>query len=120
MTAAAPHTDYTRAVDSYDDQHERAIANAVLTAIFDASKVSGTLSPCVVIRTGEAASALVTVLALVLAASPTSTRTRKARRRLLAELGKRLERRLREAEGSADLQDLLSRCFNGSDVGGHA
>jgi hypothetical protein len=38
----------------------------------------------------------------------------------MAELGKRLERRLREAESSADLQDLLRRCFNGSDVGGHA
>jgi hypothetical protein len=116
----ATRSSYERAVDSYDAKHERAIAAAVTEAIFDASKVTGTLTPCAVIRTGEIAQALLSILAVVLAASPSATRTRPARRRLLAELGKRLERRIRDAENSPDLQDLLRGVFRSYDVGGRA
>jgi len=113
-------TTYARAVHSYDETHERAISDAVLSAIFDASHVRDTVNRCVVIRTGEIAQALVTVLAVVLAASPASSRTRQARRRLLSELGKRLERRIHAAETSDDLQDLLQRVFRSNKVGGRA
>jgi len=53
-------TTYARATTAYDDAHERALAEAIVRAIAEASPVSANL---MVVRTGEAASALLTCLA---------------------------------------------------------
>ena len=66
-------TTYAKAVLEYDEAHEQALMEAVTAAIFDASKVSD--CNAIIIRTGEAAEALLTVLAGVLAMSPSVTRS---------------------------------------------
>jgi hypothetical protein len=112
-------TTYERASRCYDDEHERELIDAIMTAIAETSRVSDAAA-VICVRTGEAASALLSALAFVLAASPSVTRSPTAQRRMLEELGKRLRRRVAAAEASAELQDFLRHAFRGNDVGGHA
>jgi hypothetical protein len=114
----APVTTYERATRAYDDAHERELADAIMTAIAEASKVSD--ANALVLRTGEAASALVTVLAAVLALSPTAARSPTAIRKTVDELGKRLRRLLAAAENDQCVQAFARRCFRSDDVGGRA
>jgi hypothetical protein len=88
MTAA--RTSYGCAIEGYDDEFERALVDAIMTAITQASMVTDA-NACV-IRTGETASALVTVLAGMLAMSPAAARSPTAIRKTIDELGKRLRR----------------------------
>src|SRR5262245_60874275 len=111
-------TSYARALAGYDDEHERALVEAITRSIFEASICSD--ARVAAIRTGQATSALVTVLAAVLAMSPAVTRSPTALRRSLDELHKRLRRRIAQVEGDHDLQDFLRRAFRSNDVGGHA
>ena len=116
MTGA--QTTYDRATSAYDKDHERTLMEAVTTAIFNASKVSD--CNAVVIRTGEAASALTTVLANILALSPSACRSPTAIRKTVDDLGKRLRRRIATAEKDADLQEFIRRSFRGNDTEGNA
>jgi hypothetical protein len=111
-------TSYARAVAGYDAEHERELVAAITTAIAESSVT--TSPPVLCIRTAEAASALVTCLAAVLAMSPAATRSPTAIRRTLDELGKRLRRRIAAAERNGKLQELVRRSIRGNDVGGRA
>ena len=111
-------TTFARATLEYDKDHERALLEAIKRAIFESSTVSD--ANAIVIRTGEAAEALLTVLAGVLAMSPAATRSPTAIRRTIHDLGKRLRRQIAAAEASEDLQEFISRTFRGNDVEGTA
>ena len=74
----------------------------------------------VVLWTGDAAEALLTALAAVLAMSPSVTRSPTAIRKTIDNFGKRLRRRLRAAEQNPDLKDFVRRSFWGNNSGGHA
>jgi hypothetical protein len=111
-------TTYGRAAEGYDDEHERALVAAIMQAIAEASRVTDV--DVMVFRTGEMASALLTVLAGTLAMSPAATRSPTTIRRTIDELAKRLRRRLTAAENDQDLQDFVRRCFHGSNVEGSA
>ena len=111
-------TTYARATLEYDKDHERALLEAITRAIFESSTVSD--ANAIVIRTGEAAEALLTVLAGILAMSPSATRSPTAIRRTVDDLGKRLRRQIAAAEGSEDLQEFIRRTFRGNDVEGTA
>jgi len=95
-------TTYAQATLDYDEAHERTLVEAISLAIFEASKVSD--CNAIVVRTGEAARALLTVLSSVLAMSPCATRSPTAIRRIADDLGKRLRRWVAEAERDADIQ----------------
>jgi hypothetical protein len=118
MSAQVPRTPYTRAVAGYDEAHERDLVEALTKALFEASRVTNI--PCVVTRTGEAASALLTMLATVLAMSPATVRSPTALRRTIDELGKRLRRRVAAAENDHEMQNFMRRCFRSGGVGGNA
>jgi hypothetical protein len=111
-------TTYARATLEYDTEHERAVLGAITQAIVTKSKVSD--CNAVVVRTGEAAEALLTALACVLAMSPTVTRSLAAIRKTVDDLGKRLRRRVASAEQSPDLKDFVRRSFRGDGTGGNA
>jgi hypothetical protein len=111
-------TTYARAALEYDREHEQALLEAITKAIFEASMVSD--CNAVVIRTGEAAEALLTVLAGTLAMSPSVTRSPTAIRKTIDELGKRLRRKVAAAEQCADLQDFVRRMFRGGGTEGSA
>jgi hypothetical protein len=111
-------TTYERAAAGYDDEHEQELVAAIMTAITETSRVSD--CNVVALRTGEAASALLSCLATILAVSPSGVRSPTALRRVTEELGKRLRRRVAAAQVSQEVQDFLRRAFHGSDVGGHA
>jgi hypothetical protein len=111
-------TSYARAAAGYDTEHERDWADAILAAIADVSKVRD--ANIIALRTGEAASALLSALAFVLALSPAATRWPTALRRTIYELGKRLRRRIGSAEADAEVQAFVRSCFHGNDTGGRA
>jgi hypothetical protein len=118
MNAEAPRTSYERATAGWDDAHERALCNAIMEAVARASMVTD--ANIAVLRTGELVSALTTVLATAIALSPSATRSPTAIRKTVDELGKRLRRRLADAEADPVLQDFIRRTFRGTDVGGNA
>src|SRR5262245_19385442 len=120
MAAESPRTaTYARACASYDEEHERVLVEAILRAIFDASRVSDV--DCVVLRTGELTSALLSALAACTAMSPSTTRSPTAIRKTIDDLSKRLRRRITSAEQNEVLQELIRRrFFRGNQVGGHA
>jgi hypothetical protein len=107
-----------RATEGYDEEHEQELVDVVIRALLSASKVSDVNA--VVFRTGEAASALVTALSLVLALSPDVMRSPATIRNTAEAVRKRLLRRVSEAASSEDVRDFKKRCFNTSDEGGHA
>jgi hypothetical protein len=117
MTAAA-RTSYERTTRGYDDDHERELLDAIMTAIAEASRVSD--CNAMVIRTGEAASALLSALAFTLTMSPAATRSPTALRKTMDELGKRLRRRVAHATADPELQAFLARVFRSRDVQGNA
>jgi hypothetical protein len=111
-------TTFERAAAGYDPEHEKALADAIARAIFEASLVTD--CNALVIRSAEIASALITTLAVVLTLSPSFTRSPTAQRKLIEELTKRLRRRIAAAEQSADVQDLAKRVFRTNEPAGHA
>ena len=72
------------------------------------------------LRTGETANALLTALAVIIGLSPSATRSPTALRKTIDEFGKRLRRRVAEAESNSSVQDFARRSFRGGDVGGTA
>ena len=113
-----PAATYARATLEYDNEHERALLSAITEAIFTASMVSD--CNAVVIRTGEAAQALLTALACVLAMSPSAVRSPSALRKTVDEFGNRLRSRIAATKNNADLQGFIRRMFRGSYVEGNA
>jgi hypothetical protein len=111
-------TTYGRAAAGYDAEFERRLVDEISTAIASASMVVD--ANALVLRTGETASALITVLASVLAVSPAATRSPTTLRRTIDELHKRVRRRLAAAEADSAVQDFVRHCFNGTNVGGRA
>jgi hypothetical protein len=118
MTDAAARTTYARACAGYDEEFERALVAAITTAIAETSLATD--AEVMMLRTGETASALLTVLAGVLAMSPAATRSPTATRKMLDDLHRKLRRQLMEAERSADVREFASRCFRNTDVEGSA
>ena len=111
-------TTFARATLEYDKAHECALMEAITRAIFESSTVSD--ANAIVIRTSEAAEALLTVLAGILAMSPSATRSPTAIRRTVDDLGKRLRRQIAAAEQNADIQEFFRRTFNGTGTEGTA
>jgi hypothetical protein len=103
-----PRTDYATATREYDSAFEHAFADTIMEAIAKSCMVID--APRMVIRTGEAAGALLTVLAIMIALSPSAARSPGAIRKAIEELGN-----ASADEASEEIQDLLH-----SDVGGHA
>jgi hypothetical protein len=98
---------------AYDPASERKLADALITAIADCSLVDGVM----VIRTGEAAAALTTVLASILALSPASTRSRAAIKQVADAFRRKLLAQVRAAKRDADFLNLKARCFHDGDRG---
>src|SRR6476469_6285409 len=113
-----PSATFAKATLEYDAEHERALLEAITEAIFEASRVSD--CNAVVIRTGEAAQALLTALACVLAMSPSATRSPSALRKTCDDFSKSLRRKVGAAEQNSDLQEFMCRTFSGSDTEGTA
>ena len=111
-------TTFERAAAGHDADYERGLPDAIMRTIADASKVTDT--DAAVVRTGEAASALVTCLAIVLAMSPSGARSPTALRQTLETLGKRLRQRLAAIERSPRMQDIVRRAFHGTGTSGTA
>jgi hypothetical protein len=63
------------------------------------------------LRTGEAAEALLTALACVLALSPAVARSPATIRKTADNFGKRLRRKVAEAERNADLKEFVAGVF---------
>jgi hypothetical protein len=113
---SSARTSYARAAAGYDDEHEAALVEAIMAAIAQASVVAD--ANALVLRTGETASALLTVLAATLALSPEAVRSPTAIRKLTDEIRRRLLLRVTRAQAEADA--FRARCFTGTDVGGNA
>ena len=111
-------TTFAKATLEYDPEHERELIEAITRTIFETAVVSDVNA--IVLRTGETAEALITILAGVLAMSPSVARSPTALRRTIDKLHKRLRGKVAAAEKSADLQDFLRRSFRGNDAGGNA
>jgi transposase len=113
MTAARTYAD---AIREYDEAFEHELVEVVMEAIARASMVTD--ANAIVMRTGETASALLTVLAATVAMSPAAVRSPTAMCKTLDELGKRLRRRVAAAQ--ADANAFRERVFTSGDVGGNA
>ena len=74
-----PAATYARATLEYDNEHERELIEAITRTIFEASVVSDVNA--IVHRTGETAEVLITILAGVLAMSPSVARSPTRRHR---------------------------------------
>jgi hypothetical protein len=72
------------------------------------------------IRPGETARALVRTLGMVLALSPSVTRSPAAIRKTADEIGKVLRRHVAENERNGIAQEFLRRTFRDGSVGGNA
>jgi hypothetical protein len=111
---------FERAQAGFDEAHKRALVDAITEAIAKASLIRD--PPVLCIRTGEIAAALVTVLSLTLAMSPSATRSPGAIREITDNLRKRLIKKAADAARDPTLQDFLSRVFrhDDRDRGGNA
>jgi hypothetical protein len=117
MVNARDRTFYESACDGYDGQFECALTETIIGAIAEASRVSDV--NIIVFRTAETTSALVTVLAGMLAMSPATCRSPTAIRKTIDELHKRLRQRIALMRSDPGFDQFLRRCFHGNDVGGH-
>jgi hypothetical protein len=96
---------------NFDVAFETKLAEAIVTAIAEASMVDGVM----VIRTGEIAAALVTVLASVAALSPASARSPTAIRRIAESFRKKLTTQVRTALADPLFHDCRARAFRDDD-----
>jgi hypothetical protein len=97
-----------RALAGFDQAFEKLLTEAIMTAIADASRIDD----CLVIRTGESAAALVTVLASMMALSPSSTRSRAAIKQTADGFRRKLAAKVRAAESDTAFSDFKNRCFS--------
>jgi hypothetical protein len=109
---------YARALLEYDKAHEEELLRVITEAIFEASIVPD--ANVAAIRTGECTQASMTVLAGIVAMSPSATRSPAAIHKIIDELGKQLRRKVAAAETNEALQHFIARCFRGDDIEGRA
>jgi hypothetical protein len=103
--------DLERAMAGFDEAFERKLVDEITKAIADCSLIDGVM----VIRTGETAAALVTVLASITALSPASTRSRAAIKQTADGFRRKLLARVRQAERDPLFADFKNRCFHSGD-----
>jgi hypothetical protein len=103
--------DLERAMAGFDEAFEAKLVDEITKAIAAVSMIDNVM----VIRTGETAAALVTVLASMMALSPASTRSRAAIKQTAEGFRKKLVRQVRAAERNADVLDFKRRCFHDGD-----
>jgi hypothetical protein len=118
MIGPCDRTSFKRACDSYDKQFERALTETIVAAIAEVSRVSD--AHAIVFRTSETTSALITVLAGMLAMSPATCRSPTAIRQKMDVLHKRLRQQIAMMRSNPEFEAFLRQCFHGNDVGGHA
>jgi hypothetical protein len=104
-------SDLERAQAGFDRAFEERLTEAIMTAIADASRIDD----CLVIRTGESAAALVTVLASMMALSPAAARNRSAIKQTADGFRHKLAAKVRAAERDPLFADFKARAF-GSDA----
>jgi hypothetical protein len=109
-----------RAQVGYDPEHEEALVDAIIEAIADSLLIAE--PPVLCLRTGENARALMRVVALTLALSPSSARSPSAIRELTDDLRRRLIKGAAATAGDPTVNDFLARAFRNDDreCGGHA
>jgi hypothetical protein len=104
---------FERTEAGYDETHECALVDAIIEAIADASLISE--PPAVFLRTGEIANALTRVLALILAMSPSSSRSPEAISKLTEEVHRRLTKGAANAARDPAVHDFVARAFRNDD-----
>jgi hypothetical protein len=104
-------TTLARAQLGYDEDFERRLTEAILAAVVETSMIDD----CLVIRTGESAAALVTVLASTMALSPSTARSPKAIKQIAECFRKKLMANVRAAEQSPDFYAFKQRTFRNDD-----
>ena len=100
-----------RAMAGFDEAFEARLVDEITKTIADASMIDNVM----VLRTGEAAAALTTVLASILALSPASTRSRSAIKQTADGFRRKLAANIRAAEGSPDFYEFKRRAFHSGD-----
>jgi hypothetical protein len=115
-----PRFTFERAAAGFDEDFEHLLTGEIMRAIAAASMVSD--PPCMVLRTGEMTSALLTVLASAIALSPSAMRSPSAIRQICDDLRRRLIKRVAGSRASADFRDFEARMFRSDDKdrGGNA
>lgn len=104
---------FERATSGYDPAHERALTDAIIKTVIEASLIG---EPSVLaLRLGEIAHALTNVLVLALAMSPGATRSPTAIRHMAEEFRRRLTKRAAEAARDPTLNDFVVRAFRSDD-----
>jgi hypothetical protein len=117
-TSKKVSTSYARAVGGYDGDFERALVDAITETIAKASIVSD--CNAMIIRTGETASALLRMLASVLALSPEVTRSPATIRDTVDDFSKRLRREVTATAADPDVREFVQRAFRGDAAEGMA
>ena len=110
-------TQVARATSGYDPAFERRLTDALMGAIVETSRIDN----CLVLRLGELAAALTTVLASMLALSPTTARSPAAIRKTAEGFRKKLIANVSAAECGGDFYEFRQRTFRDDDRerGGH-
>jgi hypothetical protein len=105
-----------RATAGYDEAFEARLVDEITNAIGDASMMTIAGGDRVlVLRTGEIANALTTILASTLALSPAATRSRGSIKQVADSVRRKLLARVRQAEADPLFADFKSRCFHDGD-----
>jgi hypothetical protein len=105
-----------RAMSGYDEQFERKLVDAITETIADTSMMTIAGGDRVlVLRTGEIANALTTILASTLARSPAATRSRGSIKQVADSVRRKLLARVRQAERDPQFADFKNRCFHAGD-----
>jgi hypothetical protein len=96
LTVPTPrHRTYAGASEGYDEQFERLLADAIITAIAEQSRVDDVNA--IVLRTGEMVAALTTVLGTALTLCP-DTHVPSRLRAMVEQIGKQLRRDVARAK----------------------
>ena len=104
-----------RAMAGFDTKFEARLVDEITETISAASMMSDGDRQVLVLRFGEIASALTTILASTLALSPSTVRSPKAIREVAERFRKKLTGQVRAAEGNADVLNFKARCFHDGD-----
>jgi hypothetical protein len=106
-------TTYARAVAAYDPEFERTLTDAIITTIAETSVVND--ANVMAIRTGESISALMKVVTLMLAMSPSVARSPAAIRKLTDDLRRRLIKNVANAASDPSVADFMQHAFRHDD-----
>jgi hypothetical protein len=106
-----PHRTYAHAVKGYDDAFERILADAIITAIAEKSRVDDVNA--IILRTGEMIGALTNVLATTLALTPAMSVPSNLRK-MTEDIAKRIRKDAAEARARGVGDILGASQFTGS------